>query len=776
MAVLDTKRENADEKVRIKTLSIGVVVPDILYEVAEKNEALYLFSPYDVKRLYGVPLSMINVTKKYHELVANKGIRKKKVNARKLMEAIGKINGESGYPYVMNEDVVNAANPIDGYVRMSNLCVAPETNILTDKGDVPIVTKVDQEVNVWNGEEWSKVTVRKTGENQKLLTVKTSDGRDLDCTEYHKWYKQEGYGRQAIITEVRTIDLEPGDKLIKWTPPIIEGKEEFAYPYLHGFISADGTMLKDDKARIYLYNKKLPLVQSFGLELKWRQGSNNRLEAETIVKYPKYTVPTAEYTIKSRLDWLAGWLDGDGSVYRNGDNEALVGSSSNEVFIKEIQSLLLTLGVNAKISTVKEADFYKLPLNDGSGNYSDYYCKKHYRILINSDDTQNLLNLGLILKRLVVKKRDIQRKAAQFVVVVDVQDNGRYSDTYCFTEPKRHMGVFNGILTGNCSEILQVQTDSEMNEDGSYKVVGKDVSCNLGSLNVFKTFHSPNFSKTIEVACRALTKVSDLSNIACVPSIDNGNKISHAIGLGAMNLHGFFGHHRIMYGSPASIDFTDLFFMTVNYHSILSSCKIAQEKKQTFEGFEKSDYASGVYFDQYLNRDLTPQTEQIRKLFAEYGFEVPTKQMWEALRDLVMVHGLYNQYRMAIPPTGSISYVNNSTASIHPIAAKIEIRKEGKTGRSYYPAPHMTNDNLEFFVDAYELGYKAVIDVYAAATPHVDQGLSLTIFLPDNVSTRDINKMQIYARSKGIKTIYYVRLRKSILSGTEVEGCVSCAV
>jgi len=448
MAVLDTKRENADEKVRIKTLSIGVVVPDILYEVAEKNEALYLFSPYDVKRIYGIPLSMINVTERYHELVANKGIRKKKVNARKLMEAIGKINGESGYPYIMNEDVVNAANPIDGYVRMSNLC----------------------------------------------------------------------------------------------------------------------------------------------------------------------------------------------------------------------------------------------------------------------------------------------------------------------------------------SEILQVQTDSEMNEDGSYKVVGKDVSCNLGSLNVFKTFHSPNFSKTIEVACRALTKVSDLSNIACVPSIDNGNKISHAIGLGAMNLHGFFGHHRIMYGSPASIDFTDLFFMAVNYHSILSSCKIAQEKKETFQGFEKSDYASGVYFDQYLNRDLTPQTEQIKKLFAEYGFEVPTKQMWEALRDLVMEHGLYNQYRMAIPPTGSISYVNNSTASIHPIAAKIEIRKEGKTGRSYYPAPHMTNDNLEFFVDAYELGYKAVIDVYAAATPHVDQGLSLTIFLPDNVSTRDINKMQIYARSKGIKTIYYVRLRKSILSGTEVEGCVSCAV
>ncbi|MFN6979304.1 MAG: ribonucleotide-diphosphate reductase subunit alpha, partial [Gemmobacter sp.] len=130
----------------------------------------------------------------------------------------------------------------------------------------------------------------------------------------------------------------------------------------------------------------------------------------------------------------------------------------------------------------------------------------------------------------------------------------------------------------------------------------------------------------------------------------------------------------------------------------------------------------------------------------------------------------------AVPPTGSISYINHATASIHPIAAKIEIRKEGKLGRVYYPAPFMTNDNLDFYRDAYEIGPEAIIHTYAAATQHVDQGLSLTLFFRDTATTRDINRAQIHAWKKGIKTIYYVRLRQMALEGTEVQGCVSCSL
>ena len=153
---------------------------------------------------------------------------------------------------------------------------------------------------------------------------------------------------------------------------------------------------------------------------------------------------------------------------------------------------------------------------------------------------------------------------------------------------------------------------------------------------------------------------------------------------------------------------------------------------------------------------------------------MPDAADWAALKDAVMADGLYNRNLQAVPPTGSISYINNSTSSIHPIASKIEIRKEGKIGRVYYPAPHMDNDNLEYFQDAYEIGYEKIIDTYAVATKYVDQGLSLTLFFRDDATTRDINKAQIYAWRKGIKTLYYIRLRQTALTGTEVEGCVSC--
>ena len=163
-------------------------------------------------------------------------------------------------------------------------------------------------------------------------------------------------------------------------------------------------------------------------------------------------------------------------------------------------------------------------------------------------------------------------------------------------------------------------------------------------------------------------------------------------------------------------------------------------------------------------------------LFERFGVAIPTEADWAELRDDILRDGIYNQNLQAVPPTGSISYINHATSSIHPIVSKIEIRKEGKTGRVYYPAPFMTNENLALYQDAYEIGPEKIIDTYAEATKHVDQGLSLTLFFPDTATTRDINRAQIYAWKKGIKTLYYIRLRQLALEGTEIEGCVSCAL
>ena len=446
MRFLDTKKENADEKTRIKTLSIGVVIPDITLELAKSNEDMYLFSPYDVERIYGVPMSDISVTEKYQEMVDDGRIRKTKIKARDLFQRIAELQFESGYPYIVYEDTVNNANPIEGRINMSNLC----------------------------------------------------------------------------------------------------------------------------------------------------------------------------------------------------------------------------------------------------------------------------------------------------------------------------------------SEILQVNTPTTYNNDMSYKDIGKDISCNLGSLNIAKAMESPDFGKTIEVAIRSLSAVSDLSYIDSVMSVAEGNRKSRAIGLGQMNLHGYFGKERMHYGDEESIDFTNMYFMTVLYHALRASNKLAIETKSPFDNFKKSKYADGSFFDKYTSEKWEPATEKVAQLFKDAKIKLPKKKDWEDLKASVMEHGIYNQNLQAVPPTGSISYINNSTSSIHPIAAQVEIRKEGKMGRVYYPAPYLTNDNREYFMDAYEIGPEKIVDVYAAAQQHIDQGMSLTLFFKDTASTRDVNKAQIYAWKKGIKTIYYIRIRQNALEGTEMEGCVSC--
>jgi ribonucleoside-diphosphate reductase alpha chain len=330
-------------------------------------------------------------------------------------------------------------------------------------------------------------------------------------------------------------------------------------------------------------------------------------------------------------------------------------------------------------------------------------------------------------------------------------------------------------MSNLCTEILQANSASVFNDDLSYDTIGNDISCNLASLNIAKTMEGGKLGETVNTAIRALSAVSDLSEINSVPSVREGNNKSRAIGLGQMNLHGFFIKHGWKYGSPESLDFTNAYFMTVAYHAYKASMELAKETGSPFEGFEKSKYADPTYLaEKYDRPDYIYFDDATIDLFHSYDIDVPTSEDWEDLAYEIAKHGLYNAYLQAIPPTGSISYVNYSTSSIHPVAAAVETRKEGKTGRVYFPQPYVTNENFHDVEDAFQVGWQRTIDVYAEATKHVDQGLSMTLFFPDTASTRDINKAQIYAWKKGIKTIYYTRVRQAALAGTETDECVSC--
>ena len=369
---------------------------------------------------------------------------------------------------------------------------------------------------------------------------------------------------------------------------------------------------------------------------------------------------------------------------------------------------------------------------------------------------------------------------ALFTTIAEVQFESGYPYLLFADNANRANPIDGRITMSNlCSEILQVQEPSTYNTDLSYARVGRDISCNLGSLNIAKAMDG-DLAASVRSAIRALTAVSEATQIDSVPSIRRANDEGHAIGLGQMNLHGFLAREGIMYGSPEALDFTNCYFMAVAYHAYRASNELARERGRAFGGFERSTYAkpagAGNYFDRYVHgtETLEPRTPVVRELFARFGVALPTAADWADLQRAVLQSGLYNQNLQAVPPTGSISYINHATSSIHPIASKIEIRKEGKIGRMYYPAPYMTNENLDLYQDAYAIGWKAIIDTYAEASRHVDQGLSLTLFFPDTATTRDINKAQIYAWRKGIKTLYYIRIRQQALEGTEVAGCVSC--
>ena len=136
MDVLSSKKISADEDIRLKTLSVGAVIPDLFMQKVRDGEDIYQFYPHSVYQETGQEFSDIDWTKQYQELSENPNIRKKRISARKVLEEIAIVQGESGYPYLLFEGNANRHNPVSniGNIKMSNLCVTGETEILTDKG------------------------------------------------------------------------------------------------------------------------------------------------------------------------------------------------------------------------------------------------------------------------------------------------------------------------------------------------------------------------------------------------------------------------------------------------------------------------------------------------------------------------------------------------------------------------------------------------------------------------------------------------------------------
>ncbi|KXA44429.1 MULTISPECIES: class 1b ribonucleoside-diphosphate reductase subunit alpha [Staphylococcus] len=323
-------------------------------------------------------------------------------------------------------------------------------------------------------------------------------------------------------------------------------------------------------------------------------------------------------------------------------------------------------------------------------------------------------------------------------------------------------------MSNLCTEIFQLQETSIINDYGVEDEIKRDISCNLGSLNIVNVMESGKFRDSVHTGMDALTVVSDEANIQNAPGVRKANSELHSVGLGVMNLHGYLAKNQIGYESEEAKDFANVFFMMMNYYSIERSMQIAKERGEAYKEFEKSDYASGKYFEKYTEADIVPEYEKIKPLFE--GLEIPTAEDWKALAEDVKKYGLYHAYRLAIAPTQSISYVQNATSSVMPIVDQIERRTYGNA-ETFYPMPFLSPQTMWYYKSAFNTDQMRLIDLVATIQQHVDQGISTILYVNSEISTRELARLYVYAHHKGLKSLYYTR--NKLLS---VEECTSCAI
>ncbi|MBB6637035.1 class 1b ribonucleoside-diphosphate reductase subunit alpha [Cohnella thailandensis] len=400
------------------------------------------------------------------------------------------------------------------------------------------------------------------------------------------------------------------------------------------------------------------------------------------------------------------------------------------------------------------------------GPYSVYKAYgKHLDDMDLDEMYDTLLADSRVKKKVVLSARDMLTKIAT------IQLESGYPYIMNRTNANREhalKGIGSIKMSNLCTEIFQLQETSEIGDYGTPDIIRRDISCNLASLNIANVMDTRKIRESVHEGITALTSVSDMSTVANAPGVAKANDELHSVGLGAMNLHGYLSKNRIAYESAEARDFARTFFMMVNFYSIERSMEIAREKGETFAGFERSEYASGAYFERYKSTDYRPVTDKVKALFE--GLAIPTTEDWAKLASDVQQHGLYHAYRLAIAPTQSISYVQNSTASVMPIVEPIETRTYANS-TTYYPMPFLSRDNFFYYKSAYQMDQFKIIDLIAEIQAHVDQGISTVLHVNSDVTTRELSRFYIYAAKKGLKSLYYTRT--NILS---VENCVSCAV
>lgn len=839
---LRLKLNQGAEEDRARDLFYGLWIPDLFMKRLEQDKDWTLMCPDECPGLadcWGETFETL------YESYEKAGKGRSTIPAKKLWQMILDAQIQTGTPYLCYKDAANSKSNQQhlGTIKSSNLCVAAETLVLTDTGYFPIHELVGKKVNVWNGNEWSETIVQKTGYNQKLINVNFSNGASLTCTPYHKFLIHENYEDQRSIKDSMRIDaqdLKVGMKLKKFKAPVVDRlNDNFPYAYTHGFFCGDGTYSGGNPI-CSLYGGKKELIKF--LEIRSTSGKedgcgriNTTLPKDML---PKFTVPL-KASINTKLRWLEGLSDADGTIARNGKNESLQISSIEFKFLDDIRMMLLTLGVHSKVTKAFDARLTMLP--DGRGGYKEFECKPLWRVLVSSSGLYKLSTLGYNPKRLKFKICEPQRNAEQFVKVEGVIDIGRYGDTYCFNEPINHAGVFNGILTGNCTEIMEYTSPDET------------AVCNLGSLALpkfvklafnsdckcfrttdWKPQHSVDckkYNSDFENGCdpteplntyfdfdklrdytRILTRNLDIvidKNYYPTQECRNSNMKHRPIGIGVQGLADVFAMMRYPWSSDEAAKLNREIFENIYFAAMEAS--VLRTYDPDINDYKHANHELSItMYPTFTGSPLSNGKLQC-DLWGDAPKQTPYLD-WDLLRRSAKIYGARNSLLVAPMPTASTSQILGNNECFEPFTSNLYARRvlagdfmvvnkylvEDLTKLGLWTSDVRTQivanngsiqsiqeipaDVRELYKTAWEIPQKTIINMARDRAPFICQSQSLNLFLAEPTYAK-ISSMHVYAWKQGLKTGCYYLRTKAVASAQKFtieppkkqDDCVMCS-
>jgi ribonucleotide reductase alpha subunit len=397
-------------------------------------------------------------------------------------------------------------------------------------------------------------------------------------------------------------------------------------------------------------------------------------------------------------------------------------------------------------------------------------CTPYHKFIVKSEDD----SLG-IAKAPRVDAKDLKRGmnlvdwcdnngVVHEAVVWGVYDYKRTCDTYCFNEPENHAGVFNGVLTGNCTEIIEYSSPTET------------AVCNLASMSLPAfvkdgAFDFTEFRRVVKVAVRNLNRVIDI-NYYPIPEAKTSNMRHRPIGLGVQGLSDVFAMLGLPWESEEAAALNRRIFAHMYYAAVESSCDLAavEGRYETFVG--SPAWGGELQFHLWKQEPLQDE-----------GLD------WDQLVNAVQRVGLRNSLLIAPMPTASTSQILGNCECIEPYATHIFTRRTlagefivinkhlvkalqerglwsdtlkdriiGNNG-SVQGLAEVPEDIQHVFKTVWEIKQKVLIDMAADRGPYVCQSQSLNLFMGDP-DYRKLTSMHFYAWRKGLKTgIYYLRTK-----------------